>query len=356
MLYKCGNCRRKFHFDDEIEFCPYCGKPLFHPETVCPESSDEALLVQRIDAIWGDEARIRKEFSNAVLSYIYLINEYAEQAIEGALPKQNISQYARNYAAIKQSNNRKTLITRIDHFLDSLDMCIDDLRDRVPMNTVSKLEEAHRDVEKAVKELYDFLGFRYIPPRDAAFFEEQYSAAVLFSKEQLRCLYELVLAAYSKYKKCVADNNMFAAFASTSDYGVLERPWYAWLAGLNRDKDDGEEEKELPAYHEVVDYMKQQNAKKYFGMLDEDFVPHVDAFWHGLEMLCVFIDNHIRVDYCAASSRVAQEERDRILRNISGSDFNVSNERLEELLELKKRLEEKRKQQIATGRYKNECT
>ena len=128
------------------------------------------------------------------------------------------------------------------------------------------------------------------------------------------------------------------------------------FALLAIDKDDGEEEKELPAYHEVVDYMKQQNAKKYFGMLDEDFVPHVDAFWHGLEMLCVFIDNHIRVDYCAASSRVAQEERDRILRNISGSDFNVSNERLEELLELKKRLEEKRKQQIATGRYKNECT
>lgn len=28
MQYKCENCRRRFEFDDFIEFCPYCGKML----------------------------------------------------------------------------------------------------------------------------------------------------------------------------------------------------------------------------------------------------------------------------------------------------------------------------------------
>lgn len=342
MLYNCGNCRRKFNFDDEIAFCPYCGKSLFHPEQVSAEPSAEASLVQRIDAIWGDEARIRREFSNVVSSCIYLINEYSEQSIEEALPEQDIAKYTKNYAAIKQSNNRKTLITRIDYFLDSLDTIIDNLSNRIPVNTVAKLEDAHGRVEGVVKELYDFLGFRYAPSRDVTFSEEKYSAEVLYSRDQLRYLYELVLTAYSKYKKCVADNNMFAAFASTSDYGVLVQPWRKWLSSLSQDsEEDDEEEKELPEFEEIVDYMKQQNAKKYFGMLDEDFVPHVDAFWHGLEMLCTFIDNHISVDYAASASRIVPEERERILRNISGTSFIVSNERLEGLLELKKRFEEK---------------
>ena len=28
MQYKCENCRRRFEFDDFIEFCPYCGSPV----------------------------------------------------------------------------------------------------------------------------------------------------------------------------------------------------------------------------------------------------------------------------------------------------------------------------------------
>ena len=174
------------------------------------------------------------------------------------------------------------------------------------------------------------------------FSEEKYSAEVLYSRDQLRYLYELVLVAYGKYKKCVADNNMFAAFASTSDYGVLVQPWRKWLSRLSQDDtEDDEEQVKKPEFDEVVDYMKQQNAKKYFGLLDEDFVPHVDAFWHGLEMLCAFIDSHISVDYTAEHSRITVEEREHLLRNIASTSFYVSNDRLEGLLDLKKRFEEK---------------
>jgi len=341
LQYKCENCRRKFEFWDEIEFCPYCGKPFENAHTAVADTRDNT-LIQAIDAIWGDEARVRREFASLVIDCIYLINNYSEQSVMEALPNQDITKYAKNYAAIKQSNNRKTLLTRIDQFLDSIDAVIDNLNNRIPANTISKLENAHENVESIVKELYDFLGFRYELDRDNMFSEEKYSAEVLYSREQLRYLYELVLVAYSKYKKCVADNNMFAAFASTSDYGVLVQPWRKWLSSLSQDsEEDDEEEKELPEFEEIVDYMKQQNAKKYFGMLDEDFVPHVDAFWHGLEMLCTFIDNHINVDYNTAHSRISIEERERLLRNIANTSFCVSNERLEGLLELKKRFEEK---------------
>lgn len=343
MQYRCENCRRKFVFDDEIDFCPYCGKLLFQSNSISADSVKDDSLTRKIDAIWGDEARIRREFSSVVSNCICLINEYVEQVIEESLPEQDVAKYEKNYAVIKQSNNRKTLVTRIDHYLDSLDAIIDNLSNRIPMNTLSKLEEAHKQGEEIVKELYDFLGFRYVPSHSDVFSEENYSAEVLYSREQLRTLYELVLIAYSKYKKCVADNNMFAAFASTSDYGALVQPWRKWLNSFNHPRDDEEEQEERPKFDEVVDYMKKHNAKKYFGMLDEDFVPHVDAFWHGLEMLSEFIDNHISIDYSAANARITQDEQDRILRNISSTNFYVSNERLEGLLDLQKRFEEKMK-------------
>ena len=342
MQYKCENCRRKFEFWDEIEFCPYCGKPFANVTATSAADTRDNTLIQAIDAIWGDEARIRREFSSLVIGCIHLINDYSEQSVVRALPNQDIAKYDKNYAAIKQSNNRKTLLTRIDQFLDSLDVIIDNLSNRIPANTISKLEGSHENVESIVKELYDFLGFRYEVDRSNMFSEEKYSAEVLYSRDQLRYLYELVLVAYGKYKKCVADNNMFAAFASTSDYGVLVQPWRKWLSRLSQDDtEDDEEQVKKPEFDEVVDYMKQQNAKKYFGLLDEDFVPHVDAFWHGLEMLCAFIDSHISVDYTAEHSRITVEERERLLRNIANTSFCVSNERLEGLLELKKRFEEK---------------
>lgn len=343
MQYKCENCRRKFVFDDDIDFCPYCGKLLFQSNSIFEDSVKDDSLARKIDAIWGDEARIRREFSSVVSNCICLINKYAEQVIEESLPEQDVTKYEKNYAAIKQSNNRKTLIARIDHYLDSLDAIINNMSNRIPMNILSKLEEAHKQGEKIVKELYDFLGFRYAPSHHDAFSEENYSTEVLYSREQLRTLYELVLIAYLKYKKCVADNNMFAAFASTSDYGALVQPWCKWLNSLNHACDDEEEQEERPKFEEAVDYMKKHNAKKYYGMLDEDFVPHVDAFWHGLEMLCEFIDNHISIDYSAANAHITQDEQDRILRNISSANFYVSNERLEGLLDLQKRFEEKMK-------------
>jgi hypothetical protein len=194
-----------------------------------------------------------------------------------------------------------------------------------------------------VKELYDFLGQRYVRSGKDSVAVEKFSAKVVYTREQLISLYNLVLIAYAKYKKCVEDNNMFAAFASTSNYGTMVDYWRRWWNRYsNDDEDDEEEEKEEePKFSDVVDHMKQQNTKKYFGMLDEDFVPHVDAFWYGLEMLCEFIDHHIAIDYEIKDAVIDSDERSKLLRTVSSMSFEVSEARLDSLHELNAHFEER---------------
>lgn len=340
MQYKCDNCRRRFEFDDYIEFCPYCGKTLDGTESSSSIANPEVGLAKAIDSIWGDGARIKREFSDIISRCIFLVNSYVENSFGKTLPKQDLSKYEKNYTIIKQSNNRKTLINRIDSFLESLESVIDNLSDHIPADTSGKLENAVQETNDMVKELFDFLGLRYTPSNVDFFSEENYSAEVLYSKEQLGNLYNYVLIAYAKYKKCVEDNNMFAAFASTSNYGMMTDYWRRWLSNLTSDKDDEEtEKKEDPQLDQVMEYMKTHNAEKYFGVLDEDFVPHVDAFWYGLEMLCEFIDHHIAIECNTECFYINRDEQAKLLRTITSKEFEISEARFDSAVELKERFE-----------------
>lgn len=339
MQYKCENCRRWFEFDDFVEFCPYCGEMLDGSAATLRAPTDNSDLAQAIDSIWGDKARLKSEFSRVISQCIHSINDYAENSIAKTLPEQALSKYDKNYAYIKQSNNRKTLISRIDSFVDSLDGVIDSLSDRIPADTSSRLENAVCIVNEMIKELYDFLGVRYMPSPVDLLSGENYSAEVLYTREQLRDLYNLVLVAYSKYKKCVEDNNMFAAFSSTSDYGMMTDYWRRWLSRLSRNDDEDAEKKEDPQFEKVIEYMKEYNAQKYFGILDEDFVPHVDAFWYGLQMLCEFIDHHIAVECKIDCFFINEEAIAKLQRTISSKDFDINETRLDSAIELKERFE-----------------
>lgn len=340
MQYKCENCRRQIDFDGYIEFCPYCGKA-FDGSASGPVTNDSSMdLAQAIDSIWGDNARVKNEFSNVISRCIFLINDYAVNSVEMILPKQDLSNYWDSYSIIKQSNNRKTVISRVDSFLKSLETVIDNLSDRIFADFSRRLEKVAQDTSNMINELYGFLELSYNPSNVDFFSEDNYSVEVLYSKDQLRNLYSLVLVAYVKYKKCVEDNNMFAAFASTSNYGMLPDYWSIWLSNLSKNDDDYEDEKkEDPQFDQVIEYMKTHNAEKYLGMLDEDFVPHVDAFWYGLEMLCDFIDHHIAVEYNICFF-INDEERSNLLRVISSKDFDANEVRLDSALGLKERLEE----------------
>ncbi len=148
-----------------LSFCPYCGKMLDGSTDTSQASAGGSDLAQAIDSIWGEKARLKSEFSRVISQCIYSINNYAENGVAKTLPKQDLSKYDKHYSAIKQSNNRKTLISRIDGFIDSLDNVIDNLSDRIPADTSSRLENAVYDVDEMVKELYDFwdCDIRHLP-------------------------------------------------------------------------------------------------------------------------------------------------------------------------------------------------
>lgn len=253
---------------------------------------------------------------------------------------------------IKQSNNRKTLITRIDGFIDSLNSVIDNLSDHITTDTLSMQKNTVFDIDKMVKELYDFLGVEHISSTEDLFSEENFSTEILYTREQLRDLYNLVLIAYSKYKKCVEDNNMFVAFSSTSNYGMMSDYWQQWSDSLPYNDDDEDEEEECPQFEKVIEYMKENNAQKYFGMLDEDCVPHVDAFWYGLQMLCEFIDHHIAVE-CNKDFSINKDESAKLKRMILSKDFNINEESLDKAIKLKTRFNDQLEKLIESKKCNN---
>ena len=337
MQYRCNYCERVFHFEDEINFCPYCGNVVDEDSVHTNSSNIFQDLAQTVDSIWGDNARIRKEFSDSLSKCMFLINDFAEISLVRALPEQDISEFEKNYTIIKQSNNRNTLIARIDKFLDSLRIVIENTNDNISVNSRDAIESVSAEVETMVEELYDFLGMSW-EGRKEFIDDTSCSTEVLYTKDQLMELYNVVLVAYSKYKNCVADNNMFAAFASTSDYGLMTNYWRRWSSSISDNKEDTEEKK-LPQIDEVIEFMNKQDAIKYFGLLDEDFVPHVDAFWYGIEMLCEFLDDRVVDDFNMENIQINVDTQNKLLRTIASTNFEVTELRLEALNNLKHRFE-----------------
>ena len=341
MRYTCINCGNGFEREDGFRFCPCCGSWLDGEKNA---GSDSALSVAgMIDFVWGEKAEQRSEFERVIRDCISKVNWYGEFGIICVLPRRSITKFKEAYEHIKQSSNRKVLIHRIDEFIASLDRVLDSLQDEISDDKVDKLKQSVDAANEMCRKLYGFVGLGYALPEEATFDDLQNSVQLMYSKGQLRALYALVLAAYEKYKKCVEDNNMFAAFASDSDYGSLRS-----LAFSQYRRRFGEDEEESlnpknaeSAYQEIMEYMTSHNAEKYMGLLDEDFVPHVDAFWHGLEVLCGMIDDHVSVAYEKLQIRIDEEEEKRILHLISGQDFEVNAEKVEQAYALKKQFEER---------------
>lgn len=336
MEYMCAHCRRPFSFEDFISFCPYCGWNLKGKA-----ADHEAEISRTIDSIWGYGAACKSEFSDVIESCMNLIQIYARDSMEKVWPAKDLCHYEKNYAAMQKCQNRKTLLARVQGFVYALDAVIQKLSDRLPEQAMHTTGNVMAETESMVQELYDFLGVRYDPSRRLCPVEEMCRAEVVYTREQLQVLYHLVLKAYEKYRRCVEDNNMFAAFASTSSYGVLPSAWRRWINGLGDSDDEEEEKKEEPAYREVLTYMKEHNAQAYTGMLDEDFVPHVDAFWYGLERLCTFIDHHVVVTWKKTYTGLSEEECGKLRRAIASRQFAVSESRLEDAFHLQKRFEKK---------------
>lgn len=336
MKYACFICNRQFSFEDTISFCPYCGSRLSDGRQA--ESRD---VEQMLDTLWGETSQIKQEFLQIINACIDSINHFAEHSVAQALPSESISQYEKNYRSIKSSNNRKTLIGRVQTYLDFLGRTIDDLSDSMPADTASKLESTSMQVREMTQELCNLLGVQYALPKRDELSSEKDSVQIVYRRDQLKELYRQVQYSFEKYKKCVEDNNMFAAFASDSDYGTIQYSWRSWFSNQPEDGLITEAPDPQNEYQNVMDFIISQNRQPYWGILDEDFVPHVDAFWHSLEKLCAFIDGHIAIDWDQAQLNISSDTSGKLSRMIRSYDFVVTEARLEAAMKLKEYLAHK---------------
>lgn len=117
-----------------------------------------------------------------------------------------------------------------------------------------------------------------------------------------------VRKSFGTFEKVVADNGVFAAFAGTGSFGSCEGDARYWddecdpadshprgntVEGIESgiEEDDGGD-----SLDRCVERMRQFNKVEYWGMLDDDYAQHVDAFWYGFERYMRELGDRCRID------------------------------------------------------------
>lgn len=147
---------------------------------------------------------------------------------------------------------------------------------------------------------------------------EEYDGSVAYQLRydpgDLRLLLEEVQRSLETFKQVVADNGLFAAFLDESAYGQCCGYACGWVgefgeevfasySGANPQVSSGgsiplafEEDEGGDSPLKAVERMKSFNRKRYFGMLDDQFSFHVEAFWYGFRKLMEFTNDLVEVD------------------------------------------------------------
>lgn len=128
------------------------------------------------------------------------------------------------------------------------------------------------------------------------------------SAEKLGELAREVRRSFATFKEVVADNGVFAAFAGTGSFGNCQGDIWFWddeceytggrpgsrqLEGIECGV---EEDRAGDSLERCIERMREFNAREYWGMLDDDFPQHVDAFWYGFEHYMRELGEICRVD------------------------------------------------------------
>ena len=149
--------------------------------------------------------------------------------------------------------------------------------------------------------------------------------------EELRELAAEVRKSFRTFKQVVQDNGLFAAFASEGTFGACN----GWRFGYWFDDflyDMSEYEGAIPGRNKVagiatdveedeggdslkksIERMRDFNKKRYWGMLDDEFDEHVDAFWYGFKKLMEGVNGLYRMnpsafnEYCNSIAEDAKQ-------------------------------------------------
>lgn len=128
------------------------------------------------------------------------------------------------------------------------------------------------------------------------------------SAEKLGELAREVRRSFATFKEVITDNGVFAAFAGTGSFGNCQGDIWFWddeceytggrpgsrqLEGIECGV---EEDRVGDSLERCIERMREFNAREYWGMLDDDFPQHVDAFWYGFEHYMRELGEICRVD------------------------------------------------------------
>lgn len=117
-----------------------------------------------------------------------------------------------------------------------------------------------------------------------------------------------VRASFATFKEVIADNGVFAAFSGTGSFGNCQGDIWFWddefeyTGGRPGSRElEGiecgiEEDQGGDSLDRCIERMREFNARKYWGMLDDDFSQHVDAFWYGFSHYMDELGTLCRVD------------------------------------------------------------
>ena len=128
------------------------------------------------------------------------------------------------------------------------------------------------------------------------------------SAEKLGELAREVRRSFATFKEVVADNGVFAAFSGAGSFGNCQGDIWFWddeceytggrpgsrqLEGIECGV---EEDRGGDSLERCIERMREFNVREYWGMLDDDFPQHVDAFWYGFEHYMRELGEICRVD------------------------------------------------------------
>ena len=168
--------------------------------------------------------------------------------------------------------------------------------------------------------------------------EGKYQYSTIYEKKRFEEFFEELKIAHKKYIQCVNDNNMFAAFPSNSDFGNVGRGRRFEFLGLvlfEAEEDTIEEEENVELdFDTCLSEIKKANALRYDGFLDEDFVPHVDAFWKGVSDIIGLLSLNNNISFTAPSLNIDEKLKSKIRRKIASKEFLVESGEIEKLQSL----------------------
>ena len=149
--------------------------------------------------------------------------------------------------------------------------------------------------------------------------------------ELLVRLSTLVRKSYKTFAQIVRDNGLFSAFSHEPSYGACSGWKFGfWLDDFLYDMseyvgdipgrkqvadipDTVEEDEDGDTLERTIERMEEFNKRRYFGMLDDDFDEHVDAFWYGFKKLMLGVNGLFRLNpsefnaYCNDVAEAAKQ-------------------------------------------------